>query len=200
MFFAETVFISAHPAVEYGLPALATLAGVFAVAYSLRFGHDVFFGPPPTDLPRPPHEPVHWMRVPVELLVLACLVVGVLPAWSIGAVPGHRGAAGGRRHPARVQPGALARLQHAAADEPDRHCRRHRCSTCASPRPSSARSAAARRGLLGLDGKRIFEFVMALASRPVAAGLARALGTRRLQPQLLWLVRDRRVWRGWPRR
>ena len=28
----------------------------------LRFGHDVFFGPPPTDCPRQPHEPVHWMR------------------------------------------------------------------------------------------------------------------------------------------
>ena len=73
MFFAETVFVSAHPAVEILLPAAATLAGVFAVVYSLRFGHDVFFGPPPTDCPRQPHEPVHWMRVPVELLVLACL-------------------------------------------------------------------------------------------------------------------------------
>ena len=86
MFFAETVFVSAHPSIEYGLPAAATLAGVFAVVYSLRFGHDVFFGPPPTDCPRQPREPVHWMRVPVELLVLACVVVGTLPAWSIGPV------------------------------------------------------------------------------------------------------------------
>src|SRR5690606_20410598 len=69
MFFAETVFVTAHPAIEYGLPAAATLAGVFAVVYSLRFGHDVFFGPPHTDIPRKPHEPTHWMRVPVELLV-----------------------------------------------------------------------------------------------------------------------------------
>ena len=84
MFFAETVFVSASPAIEYGLPALATLASVFAVVYALRFGHDVFFGPAPTRLPREPHEPVHWMRVPVELLVLACVVVGTLPAWSIG--------------------------------------------------------------------------------------------------------------------
>src|SRR5690606_4627757 len=45
MFFAETVFVSAHPVVEWGLPALATLAGVFAVVYSLRFGYDIFFGP-----------------------------------------------------------------------------------------------------------------------------------------------------------
>ena len=84
MFFAETVFVSASPLIEYGLPAIATLAGLFAVVYSLRFGHDVFFGAPPVDCPRQPHEPVHWMRVPVELLVLACIVVGTLPAWSIG--------------------------------------------------------------------------------------------------------------------
>ena len=86
MFFAETVFIDTHPWLEIALPAVATLAGIFAVVYSLRFGHDVFFGPPARNLPREPHEPVHWMRVPVELLVLACVVVGTLPAWSVGPV------------------------------------------------------------------------------------------------------------------
>src|SRR5690606_4004970 len=85
MFFAETVFVSASPWIEHGLPLLAMVAGVFAVVYALRFGHDVFFGPPARDLPSAPHEPPHWMRVPVELLVLACLVVGMLPAWSVGA-------------------------------------------------------------------------------------------------------------------
>jgi len=75
MFFAETVYISSLPTVELGLPPLATLAGVFAVVYSLRFGYGVFFGPASTDLPRVPHEPPRWMRVPVDLLVLACLVV-----------------------------------------------------------------------------------------------------------------------------
>jgi multicomponent K+:H+ antiporter subunit A len=84
MFFAETVFVSAQPWVEAALPLVATLYGVFAVVYSLRFGHDVFFGPPSRGLPREPHEPVHWMRVPVELLVLACVVVGTAPAWSVG--------------------------------------------------------------------------------------------------------------------
>ncbi len=66
------------------LPLAALLAGIFAVVYSLRFGHDVFFGPKPRDLPSEPNEPSPWMRVPVELLVLACLVVGILPALSIG--------------------------------------------------------------------------------------------------------------------
>ena len=186
MFFAETVFISAHPAVEYGLPALATLAGVFAVAYSLRFGHDVFFGPPPTDLPRPPHEPVHWMRVPVELLVLACVVVGVLPAWSIGALlataaqpvvggslPEYSLAVWHGFNTPLVMSliatvgGTLLYLRFAAAFK-----RRSR------------RSAP---GLLGLDARRVFEGLLALAS-DLSRRLARALGTRRLQPQLLWLV------------
>ena len=84
MFFAETVFIDAAPLVATLLPATATVAGMFSVAYSLRFIVDVFWGPPATDLPHQPHEPPHWMRVPVELLVCACLVVGILPAWSVG--------------------------------------------------------------------------------------------------------------------
>lgn len=86
MFFAETVYLNAHPLVEYGLPLAALLAGLFAVVYSLRFAHGVFFGAPPQDCPRVPHEPPYWMRVPVELLVLVCIIVGVLPAWSIGTI------------------------------------------------------------------------------------------------------------------
>jgi multicomponent K+:H+ antiporter subunit A len=84
MFFAETVFLSSHPWVERTLPIAAMLAGMFAVVYALRFGHDVFFGPEARDLPSRPNEPIHWMRVPVELLVLVCLIVGIFPAWSVG--------------------------------------------------------------------------------------------------------------------
>jgi multicomponent K+:H+ antiporter subunit A len=84
MFFAETVFLSSHPWVEIGLPVLATVASAFAVVYSLRFGYDIFFGPPSRDLPREPEEAPRWMRVPVELLVLTCLIVGIAPAVSIG--------------------------------------------------------------------------------------------------------------------
>src|SRR6478609_4896592 len=43
MFFAETVLVQFSPAVEFGLPIAATLAGVFAVVYSLRIAHHVFF-------------------------------------------------------------------------------------------------------------------------------------------------------------
>ncbi|WNW10882.1 monovalent cation/H+ antiporter subunit A [Pseudomonas sp. DTU_2021_1001937_2_SI_NGA_ILE_001] len=84
MFFAETVFISSSAWVEMALPVVATVAGAFSVAYSLRFTVDVFFGPPAKDLPLLPHEPPRWMRMPVELLVLACLVVGIFPAQSVG--------------------------------------------------------------------------------------------------------------------
>ncbi|WP_372824599.1 monovalent cation/H+ antiporter subunit A [Polaromonas sp.] len=85
MFFAETVYIKSIPLIDWGLPIIATLAGIFSVAYSARLVFDVFFGPPCGDqVPRTPHEPPHWMRVPVELLVLLCLVVGVAPHWSVG--------------------------------------------------------------------------------------------------------------------
>lgn len=84
MFFAETIFLSSHRWVEISLPVFATLASIFAVVYSLRFGYDVFFGPPSTDLPREPEEAPRWMRTPIALLVLACLVVGVAPSISIG--------------------------------------------------------------------------------------------------------------------
>lgn len=85
MFFAETVFVDADHWVRVALPLAATIAGMFSVAYSLCFTVDVFFGPKATDLPRKPHEPPHWMRVPVELLVLICLLVGIFPAWTVGA-------------------------------------------------------------------------------------------------------------------
>lgn len=84
MFFAETVFINADHWVSIALPLAATIAGMFSVAYSLCFTADVYFGPKATDLPRKPHEPPHWMRVPVEFLVLICLLVGIFPAWAVG--------------------------------------------------------------------------------------------------------------------
>jgi len=84
MFFAETVFITGNPWVEIGLPVLATLASLFAVVYSLRFGYGIFFGPPSTDLPRQPHEAPRWMRIPIEVLVMSCLVVGIAPSVSVG--------------------------------------------------------------------------------------------------------------------
>lgn len=86
MFFAEALADHVGTTLDNALPYIATLAGAFAVAYSLRFICDVFFGPPPEDLPRTPHEPPHWMRFPVELLVLTCLVVGIAPTYTVGPI------------------------------------------------------------------------------------------------------------------
>lgn len=83
MFFAETVATHGGSVMDAMLPFIATLAAMFSVAYSLRFIRDVFFGPPPTDLPRTPKEPPRWMRFPIELLVVVCLVVGIIPAMTI---------------------------------------------------------------------------------------------------------------------
>jgi len=84
MFFAETITKQSYLALEWLLPTGATLAAALSVAYSLRFIHDVFFNGKPSGLPRVPHEPPRFMRVPVEFLVLLCLVVGLMPAWVIG--------------------------------------------------------------------------------------------------------------------
>ncbi|MBI1650309.1 monovalent cation/H+ antiporter subunit A [Hyphomicrobium sulfonivorans] len=84
MFFAETIETHDGSLMDTLLPYFATVAAAFSVAYSLRFIRDVFFGPPPTDLPREPHEPPHWMRFPIELLVVVCLLVGMFPNYTIG--------------------------------------------------------------------------------------------------------------------
>jgi multicomponent K+:H+ antiporter subunit A len=84
MFFAETVFLTSRLSLEFLLPTLATIAAIFAVVYSLRVGYDIFFGPPSTDLPREPEEAPRWMRIPVELLVITCVLVGVAPGIFIG--------------------------------------------------------------------------------------------------------------------
>ncbi|RPI12890.1 MAG: monovalent cation/H+ antiporter subunit A, partial [Lysobacterales bacterium] len=84
MYFAETFHVQWLGGWYWVLPVFATLAGIFTVAYSTRFVHDVFFGSPPTGLPRTPHEPPRWMKVPVEILVALCLLVGLLPAITVG--------------------------------------------------------------------------------------------------------------------
>ncbi|WEK39700.1 MAG: monovalent cation/H+ antiporter subunit A [Candidatus Brevundimonas colombiensis] len=84
MFLAEAVASVNTHGLNLILPALATLASAFSVLYSLRFIHTTFFGPPPTQLDRTPHEPPAWMRRPVEVLVALCLVVGIFPAVTVG--------------------------------------------------------------------------------------------------------------------
>ena len=84
MFFAETAIKNANPFVDVSLPFVAVVASLFAVTYSIRFIHGVFFGPRPTQLDRVPHEPPALMRRPIEILVLLCLLVGAFPGIIIG--------------------------------------------------------------------------------------------------------------------
>lgn len=91
MFFSETLHserLADWPLLLRALlPMAAILGGVFSVAYSLRFIQDTFFnGRYPADDPAlryPPHEPAAWMRLPVAILAVLCVVIGVLPQQTI---------------------------------------------------------------------------------------------------------------------
>lgn len=87
MFFGETLQQARLGPYGWGIPAVATVASMFSMAYSVRFVADVFFGPKPKPetLPvYPPHEAPRYMRVPVEFLVILCIVVGVYPTGTVG--------------------------------------------------------------------------------------------------------------------
>ena len=85
MFFAESLALNLPGMWAWLPPIVATLAGIFSVAYSARFIHEVFFIGKPVDLPiYPPHEPPRYMKFPVEILVFTCVMVGMFPAISVG--------------------------------------------------------------------------------------------------------------------
>ncbi|SDL98812.1 multisubunit potassium/proton antiporter, PhaA subunit /multisubunit potassium/proton antiporter, PhaB subunit [Oryzisolibacter propanilivorax] len=186
MFFAETVYLDASPVVAVLLPAAATVGGMFSVAYSLRFVVDVFGGPPARDLPHTPHEPPHWMRVPVELLVLICLVVGIFPAWAVGrfldaaALPVLGGA---------LPPFSLA-LWHGVNTPLVMSVVALAGGTVLYLFVRAQRRAGRMEApplMYRISGKALFE---ALLARLTWAGRCarRALSTQRLQWQMLWLV------------
>jgi multicomponent K+:H+ antiporter subunit A len=186
MFFAEAIETHADSILDRVAPYVAVLASAFAVTYSLRFIYAVFFGPLQADLPREPHEPPFLMRVPIQLLVLACLVVGSVPGMTIGpylatavvSVLGdqtpHYSLAvwHGLNLPLLMSVVALVggvvlyvllRPYLIHAEEGPPYFRR-------------------------LKGQRIFERLMVAISWRGARWLESSLGTRRLQPQLRLLV------------
>lgn len=61
---------------------VATLAGLFAVAYSVRLVHGVFFdGDVGPNVPnKNAHEPPIGMRIPAIILATLCILVGIIPA------------------------------------------------------------------------------------------------------------------------
>ncbi|MHA6691952.1 monovalent cation/H+ antiporter subunit A [Devosia sp. A449] len=185
MFFAETALRDANPFVNIALPVGATLASMFAVVYSLRFVHGVFFGPAPTELTKVPHEPPGLMRRPIEILVLLCLIVGIIPGITIAPYL------------------AAAVISVTGPDTPY-----YSLSVWHGPNLALAMSGVAlvgggllywalygylNKGLDGpplireLKGKRVFERIMLTVTSKWARRLESVLGTRRLQPQLLLL-------------
>ncbi|WP_455477840.1 monovalent cation/H+ antiporter subunit A [Bartonella sp. B10] len=86
MFFSEAVETHMESWLDWIVPYVATLASLFSVTYSVRFIHGIFLGPKPVDLPKIPHEPPRFMRLPMELLVFICLAVGIFPNLTIGSI------------------------------------------------------------------------------------------------------------------
>jgi multicomponent K+:H+ antiporter subunit A len=187
MFFAEAVETHADSILDRILPYVATLAGAFSVAYSLRFIHTVFFGPKSIDLPKPsPHEPPRWMRFPIEFLVVVCLIVGIVPSLSIGPF----------LHTAVVSVLGDATPDYSLAIW-------HGVNTPLIMSVIALVGGSALYVVLGkylsrcddgppvfrrLRGQRIFERILVEVSWHWARLAERRLGTRKLQPQLRWVV------------
>ena len=83
MFFTESLTLSHLGWFGVIAPVVVTFGGICSVAYSARFVHNVFFNGTAKDLPHTPHEPPRFMKIPVELLVVICIAVGVLPAITV---------------------------------------------------------------------------------------------------------------------
>jgi len=81
MFFTELLANLSGSTVIFA-SIIATLAGIFAVSYSIRLVHGVFFdGPIGKQVPnKNAHEPPIGMRAPAILLAALCILVGIFPS------------------------------------------------------------------------------------------------------------------------
>jgi multicomponent K+:H+ antiporter subunit A len=187
MFFSEALGVDGPVrALDRALPYIAVLWGMFSVAYSLRFIHGVFFGPAATGLPRRPQEPPRWMRFPIELLVLACLAVGILPALTIGPILdiAVRALLGPQAPPYSLAiwhgfttPFLMSLLALAGGVLLYVVLRKH-----------LARGEDATPLLPRFDGRNVFDRVLAMTTRRLPRAIERAVGTQGLQAQLRCLV------------
>ena len=142
------------PCVEWGLPMAATLAGMFAVVYSLRFGVRRLLRPA---VDRPAARAARTRRDGC-----ACRSsCWCSPVWSWASFPAQsigpaldaaaRPVVGGPMPV--VRPCAVARLQCAAGDEPDRDGRRA-SRLCVVAQAARARASCALLSFRRLDGER----------------------------------------------
>lgn len=196
MFFAEAIETHLDSWFDSATPYVATVAGAFSVAYSIRFIHSVFFGPPPVGLPHQPKEPPQWVRFPIEFLVLLCLLIGILPGLTIGpflhtAVVSVLGEATPYYSLAIWHGFNLPLLMSVIAMLGGTVlflAMKNYLATCDEGPPL----------LRHLNGQRIFEVVLVIVSWKWARSLESHLGTRRLQPQLRILIIVAIVAGAWP--
>ncbi len=195
MFFAETIATHEISILDTIAPYAAVLGSAFAVTYSVRFIHSVFFGATP-DMPREPHEPPFLMRFPIQLLVLACLLVGTIPGLTIG--PFLHTAVTSVLGPATPQyslavwhgftlPLVLSMLALVAGFILYQFLKTY-----------LAHSEEGPPWFRNFKGQRIFERLLVTLSWRWARFLEGSLGTRRLQPQLRILVAVAFVAAFWP--
>ncbi|MGJ8758663.1 monovalent cation/H+ antiporter subunit A [Acinetobacter sp. HC8-3S] len=87
MFFTELLANLSGPVMVISA-IVATLAGIFAVSYSIRLVHGVFFdGEVGKQVPnKDAHEPALGMRLPAIILATMCILVGILPALLTGTM------------------------------------------------------------------------------------------------------------------
>ncbi|WNL43587.1 monovalent cation/H+ antiporter subunit A [Halomonas sp. PAMB 3264] len=81
MFLTETLESSLLGGLSWLIPVLATIASILSVGYSVRLVIAVCVKEPRQPSPKAPHEPPRMMRLPVEILVGLCLLIGILPAF-----------------------------------------------------------------------------------------------------------------------
>ena len=184
MFLAEALENQNDTLLDQLMPYLATIGLTFSVLYSVRFIHQSFFGPPPEGLPRQPEEAPRWMRMPIEILVITCLVVGIFPAITVGpllqdAVRSVLGNATPYYSLAIwhgfTQPLFLSLVALGLGAAAYAYFGKRLNAVTAVPLS------------LGLKGRRMFETSLSLIVR-AARRLEALFGTRRLQPQLRILV------------
>jgi len=197
MFFAESLHVEGPvPLLDRALPYLVTIAGAFSVAYSARFIHGAFFGPDPVGLPRTPHEPPRWMGAPIGVLVLACVIVGAFPAYTIALLL------------------AISVRSVLGPDTPEYSLRLWHGFNLPLLMSAVALAAGAllyfalrnylARGddepplLPRIDGRRVFDRVLVAVSWRFARFMDRRFGTRKLQPQLRLLVVIAIAAAAWP--
>ena len=195
MFFAEALSVEGPlPWVDRAMPFIATLWGMFSVAYSLRFIHGVFFGPAPVGLPRTPHEPPRWMRFPIDLLVLACLAVGILPALTIGPFLD----VGVRALLGPAAPSYSLSVWHGLSAPVIMSFIAMGGGTALYLLLQKPLARGTLTPLLGrIDSRRIFDLALAALFRRSRAAEA-LLATRRLQPQLRWALLAALLAALWP--